>query len=63
MKLRTYCLACREHTGDIGSKRVTMTNKVIREKSRCAQCLSDKSRFTKQKLNKKVVSDIIKQTC
>ena len=22
MKLRTYCLACREHTGNIGSKKV-----------------------------------------
>ena len=41
MKLKTYCLACREHTGNIGSKRVTMTNQVIRDKSRCAQCLFD----------------------
>ena len=53
MKLKSYCLACREHAGNIGSKRVTMTNKVIRDKSRCAQCFSDKSRFMKQKLNKK----------
>ena len=30
-----------------------MTNKVIRDKSRCGNCLSDKSRFMKQKLNKK----------
>ena len=34
-------------------KKVTMTNKVIRDKSRCAQCLSDKPRCMKQKLNKK----------
>ena len=66
MKLRTYCLSFREHTNDIGSKRVTMTNKVIGDKSRCANCLSDKSQFmaqedskssqkkkSKQKLNKK----------
>ena len=53
MKLRTYCLACREHTGNIGSKKVTMTKKVVRDKSRCAQCLSDKSIFLKQKPNKK----------
>ena len=53
MKLKTYCLACREHTNNIGSKAVTTTNKVIRDKSRCAQCLSDKSRFMKQNLNKK----------
>ena len=33
MIFRTYCLACREHTNNIGSKRVTMTNKVVRNKS------------------------------
>ena len=27
MKLITYCLACREPTGNIGSKRITMTRK------------------------------------
>ena len=53
MKLKTYCLACREHTNNIGSKRVTMTNKVIKDKSRCAQCLPDNSRFLKQKPNKR----------
>ena len=37
MKLRTYCLACRKHTNNIGSKTVTMTNKVIRDKSRFAE--------------------------
>ena len=30
-----------------------MTNKVVRDKSRYAQSLSDKSIFMKQKLNKK----------
>ena len=33
-----------------------MTNKVIRGKSRCAGCFSNKSRFMKQKHNKKVVA-------
>ena len=32
-----------------------MRNKVIRDKSRCANCMADKSRFLKQKHNKKVV--------
>ena len=32
MKLKTCYLACREHTGNIGSKGITMTNKVIRDK-------------------------------
>ena len=31
MKLKTYYLPCREHTGNIGSRKVTMTNKLIRE--------------------------------
>ena len=30
-----------------------MTNKVIREKSKCANCMVDKLRFLKQKPNKK----------
>ena len=30
-----------------------MTNKVIRDKSRCLDCVSDKSRFLKQKPNQK----------
>ena len=47
MELRTYCLACRKHTNNIASSNVTMTNKVIRDKSRCSECLSDKSRFMK----------------
>ena len=32
---------------------MTMTKKVIREKSRCAACFSDKSRFIKQNHGKK----------
>ena len=49
MKLRTYCLACRKHTTNIASRKVTMTNIVVRDKSRCGEGLSDKSRFLKQK--------------
>ena len=53
MVLRTYCLACRKHTNNIASRKVTTANKVIRDKSICSECLSDKSRFMKQKHNKK----------
>ena len=53
MKLRTYYLACRKHTNNIASGKVTMTNKVVRDKARCGECLYDKSRFLKQKPNKK----------
>ena len=51
--MQTYCLGCKKHTDNIGSKKVTMANKVIRAKSRCANCMSDKSRFLKQEPNKK----------
>ena len=37
-----------------------MTNKVIRDKLRCAECFFDKSRFIKQKHNKYVVSKYYK---
>ena len=61
--MRTYCLACKKHTNDVGSRSTTMTNKVIRKKSNCGTFLSDQSRFMKEKHNKKVVSNIIEQTC
>ena len=52
MKLKTFCLACKKYTSNIASRKVTMTNKVIRDKSSCGECLSDKSRFLKQKHKK-----------
>ena len=30
-----------------------MTNRVLRQASKCATCVAEKSRFLKQKLNKK----------
>ena len=55
IKLTTYCLACRKHTNNTASGKLTMTNKVVRDKSRYGECLFNKSRFLKQKPNKKVV--------
>ena len=37
--MRTYCLACRKHTNNIASRKVTMTNKVLRDKSGSGDCL------------------------
>ena len=51
--MQTYCLSCKKHTNNIGSKKLIMISKVVREKSRCANCMVDQSRFLKQKLNKK----------
>ena len=45
MVLSTYCLVCKKHTDNYASRNVSMTNKVIRNKSRSSICLSDKSRF------------------
>ena len=55
-----YCLACGKHNKNVGLWNITMTNKMIKNKSTCGVCLSDKSRFMKQKHNKE--SNIIKQT-
>ena len=63
MKLRTYCLACRKHVNNRAPWKVKMANKVVRDKSRGGQCSSDKLIFFKQKPKKKVVNNIIKQTC
>ena len=51
--MQTYCLGCKKHTDNIGSKKVIMINKVIRDKSRSVNCITDKSRILKQKHNKK----------
>ena len=40
--MQTYCLTCKKHTSNIGSIKVIMTNKAIRDKLRCANCISDK---------------------
>ena len=47
--MKTYCLKCSNNTNNIVLQKVTMTNKVIRTKSRCATCMARKSRFLKQK--------------
>ena len=47
--MQTYCLRCRKYTGNFSPKKVTITNKVIRQKSRCDNCVSKKSIFLKQK--------------
>ena len=51
--MKIYCLSFRKHTDNIGLKKVIMTNKVVRQKSGSTNCMVDKSRFLKQKFNKK----------
>ena len=47
----TYCFRCKGYTKNFRSQEVKIINKVLREKSRCVVCRSNKSKFLKQKLN------------
>ena len=46
-----YCLGCKDYTHNFKVQEIKMTNKVLREKSNCLVCRSNKSRFLKQKHN------------
>ena len=46
-----HCFGCKDYTQNFRPQEVKMTNKLLREKSRCVFCRSNKSRFLKQ--NKK----------
>ena len=45
-----YCLGCKDFTHSFRPQKVKMTNKVLREKSNCVVCRSNKSRFLRQKI-------------
>ena len=47
----TYCFGCKDYTKNFRPEKVKMTNKILREKSNCVVCWSNKSRFLKQKIN------------
>ena len=47
----TYCFGCKEYTKKFRPQEVKMADKVLREKSHCVVCLSNKSRFLKQKIH------------
>ena len=47
----TYCFGCKDYTKNFRPEKVKMINKVLREKSHCVVCQSNKSRFLKQKIN------------
>ena len=40
--MQTYCLSCRKHRDNIDSKKVIMTNKVVRQTWKYANCVSKK---------------------
>ena len=43
----TYCLGCKDYTHNFMPQEVKMTNKVLKEKSNCIICQSNKSKFLK----------------
>ena len=47
----TYCFGCKDCSKNFRSQQVKMTNKVLREKSNCVACRSNKARFLKTKIN------------
>ena len=49
----THCLGCKDYTHNFKPQEIKMTNKVLTGKSNCVVCRSNKSRFLKQKHNKK----------
>ena len=51
----TYCLGCKDFTHNFRPQDVKTTNKVLREKSNCVVCQSNKSRFLKQKQQQKII--------
>ena len=46
-----YQFWCKNYTKNFRPEKVKMINKVLREKSHCVVCQSNKSRFLKQKIN------------
>ena len=40
-----YCLGCKDYNHNFKPEELKMTNKVLREKSKCIVCQSSKSKF------------------
>ena len=51
--MQTYCSSCKNHTHNIDPRKVVITNQVVRQTSKCTNCVAEKSGFLKQKSNKK----------
>ena len=47
----THCFGCKDYTQNFRPQEVKMTNKLLREKSQCVVCRSNKPSFLKQKIN------------
>ena len=48
-----YCFTCKDFTYNFRPQEINMTNNVLREKTNCVACQSNKSRLLKQKYSNK----------
>ena len=55
--MQTYCSGCKKHTDKIYPKKLIMTNKGIKGKLRCDDCMA--SKLFSDKIKRKSVRDII----
>ena len=51
----TYCFECKDYIKNFRPEKLKMINKILREKSNCIVCRSNKSRFLKQKINYQLI--------
>ena len=47
----TCCVGCKDYMKNFRPQEVKMINKVLRKKSHCVVCWSNKLRFLKEKIN------------
>ena len=51
--MKTYCLSCEKHTDNIGLKKKIMTNKVVRQSSKCANCANNDYQYKMNEIENK----------
>ena len=51
----TYCFGCKDYMHNFRPEKVKVTNKILRKKSHCVVCRSNKSRFLKQKISQQLM--------
>ena len=56
--MKTYCLKCRQHTGNLNSKIFKTKNGRLIMQSKCAGCGIKKTRFVKQQEAKGLLSNL-----
>ena len=59
--MQTYCLGCKKHTNNVCTKNLfMMTNKKLKGKSRCANCMANES-FSDKIKHKSELENVVSQ--